>query len=470
MIAEPKNPASVWAQLTERLSRFKNEIEDRVPAYFAVCPLRLLVGEEAYLNVHTQQSLPVTEYVRMLAQAMGMRLEIVTDAGRQNYVDRLFTLRAGALLADLDQAARAAVEGKPQNPSADQIWFTVPSASLQEPVCKPAGAGKESVEWKSFFKQKQVVLPDGVVLNYYDGGQGEKILVLLNAYGQSFRYWERFIQAVCPRLRIILWMPRGNEGDTIGLKLASPLAVHADDLEQVLRQEGIERCTLLAWCSGPKLALEYYQRHPGRISSMVFVAGSFKCMGQHKALETEYEKNLDSLLETIERYPETSDVVLEYLKGILLAQGKQAHSSEELATISDHDLQQALCAVNVSLQELVLQPFHAANVVAYARQMRDFWKYDFAAALGKVEVPVLFVGGDCDRIASQAIAKVIAGMVPQGKYLEIKGGTHYIHYDQWDLLAEVTEQIVNSGDKIEFRAAWGTLAEFHQESMTARQS
>src|SRR5205823_11502962 len=113
--------------------------------------------------------------------------------------------------------------------------------------------------------------------------------------------------------------------------------------------------------------------------------------------------------------------VLEYLKGILLAQGKQARSINELTAMSDQDLQQALSAVNVSLQELVLHPFHAANVVAYARQMRDFWKHDFVAALDKVKVPVLFAGGDCDRIASQAIAKVVAGMMLEAKYLEIKG-------------------------------------------------
>ena len=261
-----------------------------------------------------------------------------------------------------------------------------------------------------------------------------------------------------------MWTPRGNDSETIGLRVASPQAVHADDLEKVLRQEEIESCTLLAWCSGPKLALEYYQRNPDRISSMVFVAASFKGLRQHKALETDYEKNLEPLLEAIEKYPETADVVLEYLTGVLLSQGKQARSIDELAAISDRDLQRALSAVNVSLQELVLHPFHGANVVAYARQMCEFWKHDFVAALNKVEVPVLFVGGDCDQIASQAIAKLVAGMMPEAKYLEIKGGTHYVHYDQWDLLAEVTGQFVNSGGKLEFNVSWATLADFNHEN------
>lgn len=503
LITEPANPvlgqmAMQFLQFRQHLTRFKNEIEDRIPGYFTAQPLRLCLRDDGTIDVarindvlrategilgndangscfhiHTQQPLFLNECLRALAESVGIRLQTVPNREQQNYVDRLFGLRMENFLRNLEHSAQATTEAIPESSSAQQVGASVPPASLQELIAtcdsKSQSTSREVADWRSGFKQKQVLLPDGVVLNYYVGGEGRKKLVLLNAYGQSFGYWERFIQAVYPHLRIILWTPRGNDGDTIGLKVASPQVVHADDLEKVLCHEEIESCTLLAWCSGPKLALEYYRRYPARVSSMVFVAGSFKGLQQHNALETEYERNLESLLEAIAKYPETADVVLEYLRGILLSQGKQARSVDELAAISDGDLKQALSSVNVSLQELVLHPFHAANVVAYARQMCDFWKHDFVAALDKIKVPVLFVGGDCDRIASQAIAKLVAGMMPEAKYLEIKGGTHYVHYDQWDLLAEVTGQIVHSGGKLEFSAPWANLAEFNQEFITTRQ-
>jgi pimeloyl-ACP methyl ester carboxylesterase len=137
-----------------------------------------------------------------------------------------------------------------------------------------------------------------------------------------------------------------------------------------------------------------------------------------------------------------------------LAQSKQTRSIEQLASISDKELQDALTAVNVNLQELVLEPFCAANVVAYAKQMHDFWRHDFLPGLDAVAVPVLFVGGDCDRIASQAIAKAVAGAIPRAKYLEIKGGTHYIHYEQWDLLAQIVEDVVNSVGQVSPTQPW----------------
>ena len=493
------HPASVWAEFVRGLIRFKLEIEDRIPGYFTAQPLRLYLPEEGAIDVactddivqavkqllksdvdgscfhlRTPQPLLVKECLRMLAESAGMDLQIVATQEHQNYVDRLFGSRMKKVLRQLECSARATTEVVPKTSLAGQSWFSVPSISPQELIAafhsKSDSAPREPRGWKSGFEQKQVLLSDGSLLNYYIGGEGQETLVLLNAYGQSFKYWERFIQAVFPQLRIVLWAARGNDGDTIGLKVANPLAVHSDDLEKVLQQEKIESCTLLAWCSGPKLALEYYQHYPARISSMVFVAASFKGLQQHKALETEYEKNLEPLLEAIEKYPETADVVLEYLKGILLAQSRQACSIDELAAMSERDLQQALSAINMSLQELVLHPFHAANVVAYARQMCDFWKHDFVAGLDKVRTPVLFVGGDCDRIASQAIAKAIAGMMPQARYLEIKGGTHYIHYDQWDLLAEIAEQILKSGGRLEFNTSWSTMSKLNHEAATARES
>jgi pimeloyl-ACP methyl ester carboxylesterase len=202
---------------------------------------------------------------------------------------------------------------------------------------------------------------------------------------------------------------------------------------------------------------------------MVFIASSFKGLARHKTLETDYEKNLEGLLDTVEKFPESADVVLEYLRGILLAQSKQTRSIEQLASISDKELQEALTAVNVNLKELVLEPFYATNVVAYAKQLRDFWRHDFLPGLEAVTVPVLFVGGDCDRIASQTIAKAVVDAIPHAKYLEIKGGTHYIHYEQWDMLAQVVEDVVNSVSEISPPQPRTGLTEPADESMTTRQ-
>ena len=332
------------------------------------------------------------------------------------------------------------------------------------------GPNEDGFNWRRHFEKKQLMLPDGVALNYYTGGQGNKTIVLVNAYGQGIGYWKRFLGATAARFRVVLWAPRGDDYETVGITQANPQTVHVNDLDCVLACEGIEQCTLVAWCSGPKLALEYCSRYRHRVASMVLVAASFKGLPQYKHLETAYEKNLEPMLETIEKYPDTADVVLEYLNGILLAQDKRARTAQQLASMSEAELQEALTAVNMSLQELVLQPFCAENIVAYARQMRNFWRHDFLPALQNIDVPILFIGGDCDRIASQALAKVIAGLLPQARYMEIQGGTHYVQYEQWDLLAQMVEDVVHSGGNLKPTQPWVRLIGPSEELISMRQS
>jgi pimeloyl-ACP methyl ester carboxylesterase len=494
---------NLWAQFVHRILRFKEEIEDRIPGYFTANPLRINLSEEGtvslvrlndvaeilqeisaasdepcpYFHVTPYQPRPLRDYCPALAELTGVRLQMVFDAEQINSVDKLFGLKVEASLAYLNCKTIFATEQTRRHSTfakSREAGFADPKAAIQDALsaadCNESCLGVDGFDWRHHFEAKQVLLPEEVVLNYYVGGKGNKTIVLLNTYGQSFRYWNRFIQALSAQVRVILWVPREDDYETIGITRANPQAVHADDLDRVLTHEGIETCMLVGWCTGPKLALEYCLRYPRRVSSMVFIAASFKGLPQHKALETSFEKNLEPLLETIEKYPETAGVVLEYLKGILLAQDKRARSIQELASLSGGELQEALSAVSVSLQEMVLEPFCAANIVAYAKQMRDFWKYNFLPAIDRIEVPVLFIGGDCDRIASQAIARVVAAMIPQARYLEIQGGTHYVHYEQWDLLAQVVEDVVNSGGKLKLTQPWVSLTEPSEELTSMRQS
>ena len=245
------HPTSGWAQFVQCLTRFKLEIEDRISGYFTAQPLRLYLPEGSAIDIartddivqtveqilssgmdgpcfhlRVPQPLLVNECLRMLTESAGMRLQIVASHEQQNYVDRLFGLRMEKFLKHLEYSARVASEVVLENSSAGQNWFSVPSISPEELIAalhsKSHSSPREAGDWKSGLEQKQVLVPDGSVLNYYIGGEGQETLVLLNAYGQSFGYWEKFIQAASRQLRIILWTPRGNDGDTIGLKIASP--------------------------------------------------------------------------------------------------------------------------------------------------------------------------------------------------------------------------------------------------------
>jgi pimeloyl-ACP methyl ester carboxylesterase len=76
----------------------------------------------------------------------------------------------------------------------------------------------------------------------------------------------------------------------------------------------------------------------------------------------------------------------------------------------------------------------------YARQLLDFWSHDFAEKAATINVPVLFLSGEYDRIASPESAKSFAQLLPQAHFMQLQGATHYCIYDSPALVAELIEE------------------------------
>src|SRR6185369_13077333 len=80
-----------------------------------------------------------------------------------------------------------------------------------------------------------------------------------------------------------------------------------------------------------------------------------------------------------------------------------------------------LSFVHTSLQSLVVEPFATEqSVVNYAKQLVTFWAGDVSSKL--------------EKIAYQQI--------PGAKYLEIKGGSHYLHYEDYELLTDIINRFL----------------------------
>lgn len=489
----------IWPRFILLVSRFRREIEDRIPNYFAVHPLRIVLlrtgavnlirvdeavsimqeiaaKDSCYTHFHViaEAPVPLQDYLPALSASSGVNLRIIADERELNAVDRLFALKIEELLpylncetlflSDHTRSASALVAAKRR--SCPQVCEVVQAILSGGEYHSHDTAGRSPGPW-SHLARNEIQIPDGAFLNYYTGGSGEKTIVLLNAFGQSFEHWRRFAGEIIRQFRVILWMPRGNNFESVGLLQSSSQSMHAEDLHHVLEHENVASCSLMGWCTGPKLALEYYSRHPEHVSSMIFLSASFKGLPEHKPLETAFEQSLELLLAAVEHQPQLADMLLVALKGVVLARNQQPLTDLGAASSADSVLQQALSAVNVSVQELVLQPFQTRPaVIAYARQMRDFWNHDFYPILSRVEIPVLFVGGDCDQIASQSMSKEIAAEIPSAQFLEVKGGSHYIQHESWDALAQIVERFVECGPQDVPKCPWITLVD--TASMTRR--
>ncbi len=190
-------------------------------------------------------------------------------------------------------------------------------------------------------------------------------MVLINALGQGLAYWSRLFDALSLHRRVIVW------GATASRRPSDlTLADQVTDLERILDCEGVARCLAVAWCTGPKVALELCRRRPA--------AGRGDGVSQ-------------SVVQGAGRSPASFDKRLRaHAPATVRAGGPPsrhgAHGSQRVcATASRRGSRPtspawaaaAPAAMNADLREHVLDPFRTDSItVAYCRQLLDFWSHD----------------------------------------------------------------------------------------------
>ncbi|MFF2625455.1 alpha/beta fold hydrolase [Kitasatospora griseola] len=283
----------------------------------------------------------------------------------------------------------------------------------------------------------------GGVLAYRVAGEPDPHrppVVVLNALGMGLGPWHRLTALLARRHRMISWSPRGCGPRERPLRLADQVA----DLRAVLSAEGVSDCHLLAWCTGPKVALEFHRRDPGAVRSMVLLNGSFRLLDRPDDPDTAYERNLEAMCRAVTARPVLADVMRRMLGGEL---GERPDFTAE--PDPGRWAEQVLALPAEDLAEDLRRPFaDGPTLLAYARQLLDFWSRDPLAHAERVTVPVLAVTGELDRIAAPDRLARDIGRFPAGQHVRLPGATHHALHDRpHELAALLTEFLDRAGPR-----------------------
>jgi peroxiredoxin len=113
---------------------------------------------------------------------------------------------------------------------------------------------------------------DGVGLNYVERGTGPP-LVIVPGWGMSTRWFERQLDGLSDRARVIVYDPRG-QGDSDKVAHGQRMARLARDLEDLLAELELEGVTLLGWSLGVSTVLAYVDVFgTDRLEKVVLVCG-----------------------------------------------------------------------------------------------------------------------------------------------------------------------------------------------------
>lgn len=445
------------------LHSLKIEIEARSPQYFDFQALRYLAPRHVTVNlmapaavarvlegfarctepaasnyvITSRLSTKFSALCENIGSAYGISLLPVEDYAALNAVDRVFGERAG----DFRRHFRMETHQPADRLLPNEVLFVEDTVLDEEMQIAAFESIRRREENELAIRRKQTAqLPEklahktldrnGLPLDYYGGGTREQTVIILNAIGQGLEYWYPLLNELIEDYRVLIWEPRG----TVSPPPPFGLEEQVSDVDAIVQQEAIEKCHLIGWCTGPKVAIEFYLRHPDLVQSMAFLNGTFKCTGSPQELDSPYEHNLESLCRLLVRKPAMSDSVMK----TLMARVEQP----EVELLERADAEQlsisVLSRANPSLKSYLLAPFRTnATTVNYAHQLVDFWSHDARPKAGKVRVPVLLVGTEYDQVATPQASEQAAALFPDSRYVLVRGATHYCLYDRPQFVADM---------------------------------
>ena len=257
--------------------------------------------------------MPLSTLCDQISMHYGLGLLAVNDAGEMNAVDRAFCERTRGFWDRLaspthmpDTDACTAVGSSTYTAVLDENELSgLLEAVLQHQEQLKAAREQRIANLSTTLARRRITADDSD-LTYYAGGVNGPVVVLLNALGQGLQFWHRLIDELMETHRVIIWEPRGTvaPGPTVGL------AGQVDDLDAVLRNESIQSCHLVGWCTGPKVAIDFYLRRPEVVRSLAFLNGAFKCDGGPEEFNSPYLQNLEFLLRGAVRKPAMAATIM----------------------------------------------------------------------------------------------------------------------------------------------------------------
>jgi pimeloyl-ACP methyl ester carboxylesterase len=252
---------------------------------------------------------------------------------------------------------------------------------------------------------------DGFRTYYEEHGSGEAV-ILIHGLGASSRMWQKVVGPLAERVRVIMYDLRG-----LGQSTTPPppytLSSLVADLHGLVEGLALERFTIVGHSLGGAVAFGYGIEHPNRPSGLV-------CVSAPSVTAVEQKPTLVAMAETAQR--EGMQAVSELHARNGLPEGFAEAQPEDTA-----------------LYKSILS---SGDPVAYSELCGVIERLDIEAELGRIQVPVLLIEGELDRVVSAERVRATAALIPGSEYVELAGCGHIVPLERPDVLIERIPEFV----------------------------
>ncbi len=223
------------------------------------------------------------------------------------------------------------------------------------------------------------------------------LVVLLHGIGSDRSIWRDQVEAFGRHFRTAAWDARGY-GDSDDYEGPLDFADFSRDLLGVLDHFEVERADLVGLSMGGRIALDFYGRHPRRVRSL-------------------------TLADTSANHPDATDPakieeVLRQRKQPLL-EGK---TPADLAP----DMARAVAGPHISAAAMarLIDSLSRLHAPSYIKTLDAVTRYRGFVSYADIAAPTLVINGTEDRIAKIEIARDMARLIPDHRFVALEQTGH----------------------------------------------
>ena len=233
--------------------------------------------------------------------------------------------------------------------------------------------------------ERRTTSADGTSLTYYVLGNGPRVWLCPPAMGAPLVSMRRLFEGVAGACTIVTWDMRGfHRSGAPEDPRAYGIDRHVEDLEAVVRAEGLSRFVLGGWSMAVPISLEYHARAAARVEALLLLNGPYESALAHASspiLARAMTAAVDAIGRPVGRL---MNPALAHLLG--------------RPGVAETFVRAGLFARDPAYFQEILQEFRTIDWSRYLVVMRLLHEHSAAEYLRDVRVPTLITAGTKDRL------------------------------------------------------------------------
>jgi pimeloyl-ACP methyl ester carboxylesterase len=260
---------------------------------------------------------------------------------------------------------------------------------------------------------------DGTRLTSHAAGDPEApALLLCGGLGGGVGIWRPLFERLARDYHIVSWDYRGlYASEPAADARAYSLPVHARDLLELLKQEGIESPVLAGWSMGVQVALEVHREAPDLAAGLVLLHGT-----AGRPLDTAFDSALSArvspwVLAGLRLVGTRFAWVGPSLTRVPQVVGGFVRASQRLGLMA--------AGIDVAGFRDMAEEWTRLHLGIYARIFHELGEHDASDLLEGIRAPALVIAGGADRLTPPSAAERMAEALPNARFEVVPEATHF---------------------------------------------